>query len=339
MFKRNKLPLSSLGTFKAISFLFAMALCACSAMQITRNPNADLNSVRKVAVFPFAESPAQKRVTGEWETLLLSMGYRVVERSEMESMLKEQGLSVGGIVNPSDAPKIGEILGVDGIVFGRSNPRAPYHSYTLTGMPRISEPPPVSVKLVNAKTARVVWNLSDESMKKVQISRQGRAVDATLRKSLIKTLKEGNWSNIPPSKFYRETGGAIVAFNSEWDMKPGMRVGIYPFLSDNEQEDEGGAWADKFAGMLMGAGYDVVDRQQIEKMLFEQRGSLSGAIRPKEITELGKIAGLRGIVFGTIYGGEICAYHAKLVDVETGEVYWSAYGEDCSLDSLSNIFR
>ena len=57
------------------------------------------------------------------------------------------------------------------------------------------------------------------------------------------------------------------------------------------------------------------------------------------ITKLGKIAGLRGMVFGTVYGGEICAYHAKLVDVETGEIYWSVYGEGCSLDSLVNIFR
>lgn len=314
-------------------------VCSCSSLQITRNPIVDINSVKKVAVFPFADSPAQKRVTGEWETLLLSLGYRVVERGAMDLILKEQGLSVIGIVNPADAPKIGELLAVDGIVFGSPNPREPYHSYTMTGMPRIAEPPPVAVKLVDVKTARVIWSLSSESQEKVQISREGAAVSASLRKSLAKILKEGGWSSTPAPRFYRENGSSVVAFNQGLKLETGMRVGIYPFLSGNEQENDSKVWADKFAGMLLGIGYDVIDRQQLEKILMERQISLKGAIRLKEIAEIGKIAGLQGIVFGTVYGGTVCAYHAKLVNVETGELYWSAYGEDCSLEQLSTIFK
>ncbi|OGR69109.1 MAG: hypothetical protein A2081_06285 [Elusimicrobia bacterium GWC2_61_19] len=316
----------------------AAAFGACAGPQITRNPNSELNSVRKVSVLPFAETPAQKRIAGEWETLLLSLGYRVMERGSMEKILGEQGLSVSGLVNPVQAPRIGALLGVDGIVFGKPNPKDPYHSYTMAGAPRISEPPPVSVKLVETGTARVVWNIANEAENKLQVSRVGRAVDGALRKAMQKTLGEGAWSNTPPAGFYRESGASVIAFNPGLLPPPAMRVGVYPFLVA-ARDGDGGVWADKFAGLLLGAGYDVVDRQNLEKVLQEQNISLKGIVRLEDIIKLGKIAGLRGIVFGTVYGGEVCAYQAKLVDVETGELYWSAYGEDCQLDQLAGLIK
>lgn len=315
----------------------ALALCSCAgSLQITRNPSASLASVKKVAVIPFSAAPEQGRITGEWETLLLSVGYRVVERGSIESLLKEQGLSINGLVNPSEAPKIGELLGVDGLVLGRPNPRDPYYSYTMTGMPRISEPPPVSVKLVETASARVVWSVSNEQAESLSVAREGRAVNAQLKSSLEGTLRDGGWEAEQPT--YRESSSAVIAFNSVMPTKKGMRVGAYAFSGGNDNGD-GGAWADKTAGMLLRAGYDVVDRQQLEKIIKEQKMSVSGLTRVQDMAQLGKIAGLRAIVMGTVSGKQICAYHTKLVDVETGELYWSAYGEDCRMDQFSNLIE
>ena len=312
-----------------------LALCACGgSLQITRNPSAALTSVKKVAVIPFGAAPTQGRIAGEWETLLLSLGYRVVERGSIESLLKEQGLSINGIVNPSEAPKIGELLGVDGLVLGRPNPRDSYYSYTMTGMPRISEPAPVSVKLVETATARVVWSVSNEKAETLSVAREGRAVNAQLKSSLEGTLKDGGWKSAKPA--YKESSTAAIAFSPFMRAEKGMRVGAYAFSGGNDNGD-GGAWADKTAGMLLKAGYDVVDRQQLEKILKEQKLSTSGMTSVQDMTQLGKIAGLRAVVMGTASGGQICAYHAKLVDVETGELYWSAYGEDCRMDQFSDI--
>jgi curli biogenesis system outer membrane secretion channel CsgG len=315
----------------------ALVLCSCGgSLQITRNPSASLASVSKVAVIPFGAAPAQGRITGEWETLLLSLGYRVVERDSIEPLLKEQGLSINGIVNPSEAPKIGELLGVDGLVLGRPNPREPYYSYTMTGMVRMSEPAPVSVKLLDAATARVVWSVSNEKTETLNVSREGLAVTSQLRRSLEETLRDGGWKAAKPA--YRESSGAAIAFNPALRAEAGMRVGAYAFSGGNDNGD-GGAWADKAAGMLLRAGYDIVDRQQLEKILKEQKSSLSGATRAQDMARLGKIAGLRAVLLGTAYGGQACAYHAKLVDVETGELYWSAYGEDCRLDQFSDLVK
>jgi len=317
--------------------LAALALCACGgSLQVTRNPSAALASVKKVTVVPFGPAPAQSRIAGEWETLLLSLGYRVVERDNIDPLLKEQGLSINGIVNPAEAPRIGEILGVDGLILGRPNTREPYYSYSMTGAARISEPAPVSVKLLDAATARVVWSVSNEKEESLNVAREGRAVNARVKSSLERTLAEGGWKAAAPR--YRESSGAAIAFNSALRAEAGMRVGAYAFAGGNDNGD-GGAWADKAAAMLLKAGYDVVDRQQLEKIISEQKLSASGATRAQDMAQLGKIAGLRAVLLGTAYGGQVCAYHMKLVDVETGELYWSAYGEDCRLGELSGFFK
>ena len=317
--------------------LLAPALCACGgSLQITRNPNAGLSSVRKIAVVPFGAAPAQARITGEWETLLLSLGYRVVERDKIEPLLREQGLSVNGIVDPSEAPRIGELLGVDGLVLGRPNPRDPYYSYTMTGMARLSEPAPVSVKLVETATARVVWNVSGEQSEALSVAREGRAVNPQLRSSLEGALKDGGWKTGRPVR--ESSSEAEIAFNPELRAKKGMRVGVYAFAGGNDNGD-GGAWADKAAAMLLRAGYDVVDRQQLEKILAEQKISLTGVTRAQDMARLGKIAGLRAVLVGTASGGQVCAYHAKLADVESGELYWSAYGEDCRLNRFVDLIE
>ena len=315
----------------------ALALAGCGgSLQVTRNPSAQLASVKKVAVVPFGAAPAHSRITGEWETLLLALGYRVVERENIEPLLKEQGLSINGIVNPSEAPKIGEILGVDGLLMGRPNTRVPYYSYSMTGAAKISEPAPVSVKLLDAATARVVWSVSNEKEEALNVAREGRAVNGKIKRALEATLAEGGWTAARPR--YLESSGAALAFNAGFPAAGGMRVGAYALAGGNDNGD-GGAWADKAAAMLLKAGYDVVDRQQLEKIIKEQQLSASGATRAQDMAQLGRIAGLRAVLLGTAYGGQVCAYHLKLVDVETGELYWSAYGEDCRLDELSALFK
>ena len=321
----------------------ALAAAACllggcgGSVQVTRNPSAELPAVRKIAVLPFADDPAQRRITGEWETLLLSLGYRVIDRQNIETILKEQGLSVSGIVNPSEAPRIGDLLGVQGLVLGLPNPRPPYYSWSVTGATRLSEPGPVSVKLVDTSSARVIWSLSAEKSEALQVSREGRAVNGTVQKSLSSALREGGWNKFPARAALFEASDAVLAVNRDLPSKQGMRVGVYAFTGTNDNGD-GNAWADKFGGILLKAGYDVVDREQLDRVIREQKISQSGSVRPAEMLLLGKVAGLNAVAMGNVSGGAVCAYNVKLVDIETGELYWSGYGEDCQMSKLSGLF-
>ncbi|MGQ0645913.1 MAG: CsgG/HfaB family protein, partial [Elusimicrobiota bacterium] len=52
-------------------------------------------------------------------TALVKSGrYRVMERQQMEHLLKEQGLGAAGVVTPQSAAKIGKMLGVELAVMG-----------------------------------------------------------------------------------------------------------------------------------------------------------------------------------------------------------------------------
>ncbi|MBI4802427.1 MAG: hypothetical protein HY796_07885 [Elusimicrobia bacterium] len=321
---------------KTAGLLAVAALAGCASFQIASNPNIDINSVKKVAVIPFAGTPSQARVAGEWETLLLSLGYKVIERGNISLILKEQGFSASGLVNPSEAPKIGGILGVEGFIMGTPNSRKPYHSYDMTGKPKISEPPPTSVKLIEAETARVIWNITgkEETGETVSLSRRGNAVGDGVKSMLRRTLKSAKWNSFPAERFQGNNIGAVhAAFNSHMSRRRGIRIGMYPFQAGTKEL--GKEWADKIGGALLKSGYDVIERAQVENVLEEQKISMSGAIRPEDMARLGKIAGLQGLVMGSVYGDPACAYSVKLADSQTGELYWSAYGEDCSASGLS----
>ena len=57
---------------------------------------------------------------------------------------------------------------------------------------------------------------------------------------------------------------------------------------------------DIFAKHLMSHDFKVIERTQLESILQEQRLSLSGALSPETLKTIGKIAGVDGIILGTI---------------------------------------
>ena len=305
--------------------------------KMARNPNVDVNSARKIAVIPFAEDCGQRRVTAEWETILLSLGYQIVERGDVKAILQEHSLALSGVVNPDQAPKIGELLGVEGMVLGIPNPRPPYHSYSMGGHEEVSEPPAVSVKLIDARTARVIWSMADEPQKEgdVGLGRQGCAVDGSTERAVKKVLRAGDWKFFPEDIGTTSSGGCVFAVGGSIKALAGKRVAVMPFCGEGRHD--GREWADKIGGILMEAGYDVVDRAQLDRILKEQAISQTGAIRPQDMVELGKIAGIGGMVMGTIYSDPVCAYGVRLADIQTGEILWSAYGEDCELGGFTKL--
>lgn len=313
----------------------ALALCLAAeglSAGIAMNPRANPASVRKVAVVPFADDAAQRRISGEWEALLLAMGYRVLERGDLKALFKEHGLSLGGVVSAEAAGRLGGLLGVEGLLVGAPNPRPPFHSYGLLGNAKISEPPPSGVRLIDTETGRLVWSVSDAGSSG-DFKGQGTAVDGGLADSLRDSLRDGRWKNFPSRRFRKgKFGKGVAVFNPNLKHSAGLKVGVYPFHTDGGGKAR--QWDEQFGAALLEAGYDVIERPRLEKVLKEQRMSLTGAIRREDIRRLGKIAGLEGLAVGAVYDDSVCAYSVKLADVGTGELYWSAFGEDCSARQL-----
>lgn len=74
---------------------------------------------------------------------LIRSGFKVVERAQLESVLKEHGLSVSGYLAPETTREIGRILGVDTLLVGEVSSYTPARTELTTVMNRRSESRPV----------------------------------------------------------------------------------------------------------------------------------------------------------------------------------------------------
>jgi len=99
--------------------LLALVLAAgCWAQEPTR-------ARKRIAVLSF-DPPMEYRaahignIIGDMlTTALVKMGLEVIERSQLEAVLREQQLARSGIIDPATAVEMGKILGVDYILGGR----------------------------------------------------------------------------------------------------------------------------------------------------------------------------------------------------------------------------
>ena len=74
--------------------------------------------------------------------------------------------------------------------------------------------------------------------------------------------------------------------------------------------------------------FKVVERQLLNKVIAEQKLSLTGVVEPASARKLGSVLGVDAIVSGTIADrGETLKINARLIDTETGEVFSAAATE------------
>jgi len=84
------------------------------------------------------------------------------------------------------------------------------------------------------------------------------------------------------------------------------------------------ALIDRYTAVLIGIGYDVIERQRLEYILKEYSLSMSGLVDPKTAQKIGNLIGVQGIVFGSVSGRPgAFSVMSKLVDTETGSVVWT----------------
>ncbi|MBI1929795.1 SUMF1/EgtB/PvdO family nonheme iron enzyme, partial [Candidatus Poribacteria bacterium] len=94
--------------------------------------------------------------------------FKVIDRSKLELILKEQKLSLTGIIAPEKMKELGKLYGIDAFIFGRK-------------VEGYSEMPIVVLKLIDVKTGVILWgdtfgDTNDELVKAAQqVTRFGTA--------------------------------------------------------------------------------------------------------------------------------------------------------------------
>lgn len=105
---------------RRICFVPLLMLAAGCLTTDAINKNYDQSKVRRIGVLSFDYGRHQPFGAEDIFTKhLLDRGYQVVERTRLESIMKEQNLSATGILSPETAKGMGKLLGVDAVVLGQ----------------------------------------------------------------------------------------------------------------------------------------------------------------------------------------------------------------------------
>ena len=90
--------------------------------------------------------------------------------------------------------------------------------------------------------------------------------------------------------------------------------------------------ADIISMDMFDAGIKVVDRLLLEKVLSEQKLSLSGLMEQQDFRKIGNLVNADAIVWGSmqtskLIGQRNCSLSVRLIDVETGMVIYTSVSE------------
>ena len=105
---------------KRLVLLAVLALSACATATVAIKSDFDFKRVKRVAVVGFTDYGNQpgsgETLSGAFEQGLLLAGYDLVERAQVDKILREKKLSAS---DPKAAKEIGRLLGVDALLLGR----------------------------------------------------------------------------------------------------------------------------------------------------------------------------------------------------------------------------
>ncbi|MGM0567827.1 MAG: CsgG/HfaB family protein [Elusimicrobiota bacterium] len=158
----------------SLLFVFILAAAGCGP-KIAFRENYDFSEVERVGIIKFDSSGVDfttgsdpgSAIADEFVFQLLHRGVRVVERSRLESILREHNLWKSGDINSETIREMGQILGVDAIVMGtvtRYNPDRKERIYIKDSEGRVREEifmidaeVGISARMVDTQSGEVIW--------------------------------------------------------------------------------------------------------------------------------------------------------------------------------------
>ena len=143
-------------TLMVLSMLFACG----PGMRYYTNPAADLSYIKRVAILPlhnFTRSDlAHEKIRDVLETELLQLEvFEVIDRGEVDAVLRELRINSPSAVSPSMLKKISQELNVQAVLTGAVDEYETERSGNIS-LAFVA----VSLKLIDAKSAKVIWQIT-----------------------------------------------------------------------------------------------------------------------------------------------------------------------------------
>lgn len=126
---------------RGITFL-VLFLVGCTPKTVI-SPSYDFNQMDRIGIMAFSNTQALSGVENLFAKYLISAGFKVVERAQLESILREHNISVSGYLSPETTREIGRILGVDVLLLGEVSSYSPARTELTMTSSRKSESRPI----------------------------------------------------------------------------------------------------------------------------------------------------------------------------------------------------
>lgn len=107
------------------------------------SPTYPFDQINRIGIMSFSNSwPSLQGVENLFAKYLISAGFKVVERAQLENILQEHHISVSGYLAPETTREIGRILGVDVLLVGEVSSYTPARTeLTITSSRRSNARP------------------------------------------------------------------------------------------------------------------------------------------------------------------------------------------------------
>ncbi len=128
---------------KLAALFVAFLFCACTPKSVL-SPTYDFSQINRIGIMAFSNSWADLNgVENLFAKYLIQSGFKVVERAQLESILREHNISVSGYLAPDTTREIGRILGVDTLLVGEVSSYSPARTELTMTASRRSESRPI----------------------------------------------------------------------------------------------------------------------------------------------------------------------------------------------------
>ena len=125
------------------ALLAGFFLGACTPKTVI-SPTYDFGQINRIGIMAFSNSWADLNgVENLFAKYLIRQGFKVVERAQLESVLKEHNIAVSGYLDPQTTREIGRILGVDVLLIGEVSSYTPARTELTMTASRRSESRPI----------------------------------------------------------------------------------------------------------------------------------------------------------------------------------------------------
>lgn len=306
----------------------------------------------RIAVMPFDDGSIQNHWWGNnWEVgkgvsdelvteLLKTNKFRLIEREQLDKILKEQDMGADGRIDPRSAARIGKILGVQFLVMGKvtefSNDSQEFGAASgkkgiglavKSNVARVA----IDARLVDTTSAEIITSVTGKGEKKetslglmvkwntiafgsneFKKTNLGIALRDAVTSVANQLADQAYAYNVPPPPMPAPPPAPapkpmpVPPPQPTYDSRP--RVAVLPFDDGSIQNrwwgnnwDVGKGVSDEMVTELLKTNkFRLIEREQIEKILKEQNFGAQGRVDPYSAARIGKILGVQYLIMGKV---------------------------------------